>query len=106
MIIEHSIYDLPIVPAVYLMYGGRKQDNKAYVGMSSDLRDRMKKHFVLRSSSVSTGTSATGINPDYITEVVWWEHERFKEEKGKFDSGLGYDLSNFQRNYCSYIIRR
>ena len=32
-----------------------------------------------RDSSASTGTSATGINAEYVTEIWWWEHPRFSE---------------------------
>lgn len=33
-----------------------------------------------RDSSVATVTSASGINPDYITEVLWWQHPNFINE--------------------------
>jgi hypothetical protein len=32
-----------------------------------------------RDSSVTTGTSAARIDPDYATQVGWWEHPRFQE---------------------------
>ena len=32
-----------------------------------------------RDSSVTTGTSAARIGPDYVTQVGWWEHPRFQE---------------------------
>ena len=76
----YSIYDLPKTPAVYAMYGGRKQKHVAYVGIGSNLHQRLNQHFIRRDSSVSTGTSAAGINPDYVSEVVWWEHESFSEK--------------------------
>jgi len=38
-------------------------------------------HLVNRDSSVTTGTSAAGINPDHVTQVGWWEHPRFDEER-------------------------
>ena len=31
-----------------------------------------------RDSSVTTGTSAARIDPDYVTQVGWWEHPRFQ----------------------------
>ena len=34
-------------------------------------------HLVGRNSNVATGTSAVVLNPDYITEVRWWEHPDF-----------------------------
>jgi hypothetical protein len=38
-------------------------------------------HLVNRDSSVTTGTSAAGINPDHVTQAGWWEHPRFHEER-------------------------
>jgi len=66
------------VPAVYAMYGGRgKGLYVAYVGIADRLKRRVIQHLITRDSSVATGTSATGLNPDYVTEVRWWEHPHF-----------------------------
>lgn len=73
-----SINDLPSCHAVYALYGGVSQKYVAYVGNTSNLKRRIQQHLVGRDSSISTGTSATGLNPDYVTEVRWWEDHRFK----------------------------
>src|SRR5688572_9387516 len=73
-----SISDLPNVPAVYAMYGGRgSRQYVAYVGVADLLRQRIVQHLVRRDSSVTTGTAAVGLNPNYITEVRWWAHPDF-----------------------------
>ncbi len=55
MIIK-AISDLPSVPAVYAMFGGRGRNlYAAYVGISGNLRARINQHLVLRDSSIATG---------------------------------------------------
>jgi hypothetical protein len=73
-----SITKLPNMPAVYVLYGG-KESNKyaAYVGIADKLRNRIEQHLVRRDSSVATSTSAIGLNPDYVTELQWWGHQKF-----------------------------
>lgn len=76
------ISELPNVPAVYALYGGQgSRLNVAYVGIADALKRRIIQHLITRDSSVATGTSATGINPDYVTQVRWWEHPRFSERE-------------------------
>lgn len=73
-----AIGKLPTKPAVYALYGGRDgRAYVAYVGMAVNLRRRIVQHLVTRDSSVTTGVSAVGLRPDYITEVRWWEHKQF-----------------------------
>ncbi len=75
-----SISELPNVPAVYALYGGRGPGvYVAYVGITDALQRRIIQHLVARDSSITVGTSAVGLNPDYVTEVRWWEHPEFKE---------------------------
>jgi hypothetical protein len=75
-----SISELPNVPAVYAMYGGRGSSAYvAYVGMGSTLKQRIEQHLIRRDSSVVTGTSAVSLNPDLVTEVRWWEHPKFTD---------------------------
>ncbi len=75
-----SISDLPNVPAVYAMYGGRDRGlYVAYIGVVSKLKPRVIQHLVKRDSSVATGTSAVMLNPDHVTELEWWEHPDFAE---------------------------
>jgi hypothetical protein len=74
----NTIGELPDVPALYALYGGRGEDLfGAYVGVTDDLRARIEQHLIRRDSSVATGTSAVSLNPDYVTEVRWWTHPTF-----------------------------
>ncbi|MCR9292931.1 MAG: hypothetical protein NXI32_09455 [bacterium] len=73
-----NISDLPNAPAVYAMFGGSgRLRYVAYVGLGSKLRGRVEPHLVRRDSSVTTGVSAVSLNPDFVTEVQWWEHPKF-----------------------------
>ena len=75
-----SISELPNRPAVYALMGGLgKRAYVAYVGIAGKLRRRIAQHLVLRDSSVTTGTSAAVLNPDYVTEVRWWESSEFED---------------------------
>ena len=78
------ITDLPNCPAVYALYGGTgKRAHVAYVGITDSLKRRVGQHLLGRDSSIATGTSAAGINPDYVTEVRWWKHRRFSESAAR-----------------------
>jgi len=74
------ISDLPNVPAVYILFGGKK-GNKfvAYVGIADKLRQRISQHLIRRDSSITTATSIVSLNPDYITGIQWWTHNDFNE---------------------------
>jgi hypothetical protein len=73
-----AISDLPNGPAVYALCGGKNRGRHlAYVGIADDLKRRIIQHLVSRKSSVATGTSALGLNPDYVTELSWWESTEF-----------------------------
>lgn len=73
-----AIGKLPTSPAVYALYGGRDgRAYVAYVGMAVNLRRRIFQHLVTRDSSVTTGMSAVGLRPEYVTEIRWWEHQQF-----------------------------
>jgi hypothetical protein len=75
-----AVGDLPRTPAVYAMYGGTGRGlYVAYVGVADNLRNRIAQHLLRRDSSVTTGTSAVALNPDYVTLLRWWEHLRFNE---------------------------
>jgi hypothetical protein len=72
------VYDLPNVPAVYALYsGGKRTSYVAYVGIAGKLKSRIKQHLIGRDSSVATGTSAVNLNPDFVTNISWWEHPDF-----------------------------
>ncbi len=63
------------------MYGGKGRGvYVAYVGTSKSLKQRMGQHLVNRDSSVTTGTSAVGLNADYVTKIAWWEHPGFDDQ--------------------------
>ena len=80
MRVLHSVSDLPQVPSVYAMYGGKGRGRYvAYVGIGKNLKNRVVQHLVRRDSSVTTGTSAVQLNPDYVTAVEWWEHPDFAQ---------------------------
>ena len=76
-----SISQLPNVPAVYAMFGGhRRKKYVAYVGLAGKLRSRLEKHLVRKDSSVTMGGSAVSLNPEFVTEVQWWEHPEFEKK--------------------------
>jgi len=65
-----AILELPSVPAVYAMYGAQgHRMYVAYVGIAGTLKNRVIQHLIRRGSSVATGTSAAGLNPDLTTGV-------------------------------------
>lgn len=77
-----AISELPNVPAVYAMYGGRgRSAYVAYVGMGGNLKQRIEQHLKWRDSSIATGVSAVSLNPELVTEVRWWEHSEFSESR-------------------------
>jgi hypothetical protein len=76
-----SISQVPNIPAVYAMFGGqRKTKYVAYVGLAGKLRNRLEQHLVLKDTAVTTGVMAVSLNPEFITEVQWWEHPDFKKK--------------------------
>jgi len=69
---------LPKNPGLYAMCGGQGRNlHIAYAGEAENLRARIAQHLVRRDSSVVTGTSAAGLNPDRVTQVRWWVHPDF-----------------------------
>jgi hypothetical protein len=89
-----SVSGLPSVQAVYAMYGGQGRSlYVAYVGLASNLRQRLTQHLIRRDSSVMTGVSAVSLNPDLITEVRWWEHPDFaRQEILEADELVAFDV--------------
>jgi hypothetical protein len=75
--LTRTLAELPNVPAVYAMHGGEGRSYVAYVGVADALKRRVLQHLVLRDSSVTTGTTAVGLNPDHVRAVSWWEHPDF-----------------------------
>jgi hypothetical protein len=75
------VNDVPTEGGLYALYGGSGRSQRvAYVGISrSSLRQRIRQHFVRQDSSIVTGTSAVSLNPNLVTRVEWWVHERFDD---------------------------
>ena len=91
-----KIYNLPNVPAVYAFYsGGRGPQHVTYVGTAGKLKPRIMQHLMRRDSSVTTGTSAASLNPDYVTNLSWWEHQDFEDtEKLKAAEMVAFEVLN------------
>lgn len=73
--------ELPTEPAIYALHGGSgRSRHVAYVGVTGDLRSRIRQHFIRRDSSIVTGTSAASLNPDLVTKIAWWLHPEFSDK--------------------------
>jgi hypothetical protein len=80
MRVAKALSELPSLPAVYALYGGRDTSRSAaYVGIADKLRQRIRQHLVTRDSSVATGTHVVSLNAELVTEVAWWEHPAFAD---------------------------
>lgn len=89
MIEVERVSQVPNTPAVYAMYGGRGAHlYVAYVGVADRLRRRVDQHLVRRKSSVTTGISAVALNPEQVTELKWWTHERFTDKTSLYAAEL------------------
>src|SRR5215831_10501887 len=63
-----ALNGVPKDPGLYAMYGGVSPRTwVAYVGQAGNLAQRLSQHLERRSSSVTTGTSAVGLNIDHVT---------------------------------------
>ncbi|MFC2085486.1 GIY-YIG nuclease family protein [Bacteroidota bacterium] len=69
---------VPDEPAVYVMRD--RNNGVAYVGISGNLKNKLKQHFDRRDISVTTGVSATVLNPDKVSRVEWWTHDNFSND--------------------------
>jgi hypothetical protein len=79
-----EIKNLPQLPGIYgLKSPTDKEGSYSYVGLSKRLRDRVTEHLLRRDSSVTTGASATSLNPDKIAECHWWCHKTFVDKKSR-----------------------
>tara|TARA_B100002003_G_scaffold228304_1_gene236547 strand:- start:289 stop:774 length:486 start_codon:yes stop_codon:yes gene_type:complete len=73
-----SIGKLPTSPAVYALCAeDRANDFIAYVGISSNLRNRVYQHLVMRDSSAVVESSPVKVNVDSVSSLRWWVHEEF-----------------------------
>ena len=78
-----EIRNLPQDPGIYGLKSPTdvKDGTYSYVGLSGNIRNRVNQHLVRRNSSVTTGASATSLNPDKISECNWWWHKTFAKKE-------------------------
>ncbi|MCY3741575.1 MAG: GIY-YIG nuclease family protein [Candidatus Poribacteria bacterium] len=76
--IDFSPSSIPKKPGIYAIYDQSKK--LVYVGHGKDLRNRITNHIIRQDSSVTTGASATVLNPEKISHIRWWLHEEFADE--------------------------
>jgi hypothetical protein len=78
-----EIKNLPQHPGIYGFKSPTdvKEGSYSYVGLSGKIRNRVTEHLLRRDSSVTTGASATSLNPDKIAECNWWCHKTFVEKE-------------------------
>jgi hypothetical protein len=76
-----TVSQLPTLPGVYVMFGGKGSGlYAAYIGIAgTSLRGRIEQHLVRRDSSVATGVAAACLNPSAITQVWWWTNSEFRD---------------------------
>lgn len=80
---------VPRKPGIYAMYGGLPPRTwVAYVGQAGNVAQRLAQHLDRRSSSVATGTSAVGLNVDYVAYVAWWLHPSFSDKTHRLAAEL------------------
>ena len=80
MISANAISELPTNPAIFALIGGSGAGRYvAFVGSAQNLRQRIRQHLVRRVSVIAGGKSAVSLNPDYVNELHWWEHDRFAD---------------------------
>lgn len=58
------------------------------MGQAGNVAQRLAQHLDRRSSSVATGTSAVGLNVDYIAYVAWWLHPSFGDKTHRLAAEL------------------
>ena len=76
--IDFSLSSIPRKAGIYAMYD--QNGGVAYVGLSTNLRGRIEQHMIRRSSSVTTGVSATVLNPEKVGHICWWLNPRFSDK--------------------------
>lgn len=76
--INFSPSSIPKEAGIYAMYN--RNGDVAYVGHSTNLRNRIVQHMVRRDSSVATGVSATVLNPEKVARICWWLKQEFSDQ--------------------------
>lgn len=74
-----STSQLPDGPGVYAFLGSADVADIAYVGISKNLRSRVRQHLVRRDSSIVTGATAAVLLPDHVVGVRWWQHAELED---------------------------
>jgi hypothetical protein len=88
-IIVKALNAVPKKPGLYAMYGGVPPRTwVAYVGQAGNLAQRLSQHLDRRDSSVTTGTSAVGLNVDHVALAAWWVHPAFSDKDHRLAAEL------------------
>lgn len=75
-----SIWELPRVPAIYALYGGRARSRTiAYVAAGDVLLRRVLEQLVIRDPLLVRESPAVALLPFHVTEIRWWEHTAFEQ---------------------------
>lgn len=75
-----SIWELPRVPAVYALYGGRSGSRAiAYVAAGDVLLRRVLEQLVIRDPLHVLESPALALMTSHVTEIRWWEHSAFAQ---------------------------
>lgn len=84
-----SLTDVPRSPAIYAFFGGLAPRSwVAYVGQAGNLAQRLSQHLERHDSSVTTGSSAVGLNVEHVTHVAWWLHPSFTDKDRRLAAEL------------------
>ena len=76
----HSIWQLPRMPAVYVLYGGGLGERDvAYVGEADVLVRRVVEQLVVRDPLLLAESPVVALLPFYVAEIRWWTHPSFVE---------------------------
>lgn len=79
--ISKLIRQAPKTAGIYAMYERNGDSNAAYVGISSNLRNRLRQHMIRRDSSITTSVSAVRLEPDFIEKICWWTDDEFEDKQ-------------------------
>jgi len=78
--ISNMMKRVPYSQGIYAMFESKLDKNAVYIGISTNLRNRIRQHMIRRDSSVTTKTSAVRLNPDYIEVIKWWVNDKFEDK--------------------------
>jgi len=76
-----SIWQLPLIPAVYALYAERSRVRQtAFVGIADNLRQRVIEQLVIRGTPFGREGDAISLDPAFLTDLYWWEHPDFADQ--------------------------